>query len=360
MADRPDDVTEEVSSSQGQHTHEVGESSRPPQTYDDIFRTQLVIAVTMFTQVMQNPRFLAFMQPPIPFQQVGSLDHIQKLVKAQAQEHVAETPIFQAIPVQPATFQQPIVGSNGQGSNLQAMQQVFPPPSVHPGYFGGGSVFQSMAGHAPGNQFYTPGAVFGGFQFDYVFDWTILKYQQSQITSTPQRFIGTAGPSNGIVPTAVPDLSPGLDSHQLPRNSDAADGSARRLLGGFNNGGVRVSSDAPKLKSPLVDGITVNNLGPSDTELGRPSIFTRGATSSKRAVITSSRQGPLNESADPSRMLKSKVAPIGLRSSAQRTSMIGPSDPKRMAPKRNPSVRSSHDDALKGFQFLSMDVENRQ
>ncbi|KAI5078522.1 hypothetical protein GOP47_0006193 [Adiantum capillus-veneris] len=199
-----------------------------------------------------------------------------------------------------------------------------------------------------------------GFQFDYVFDWTILKYQQSQITSTPQRFIGAAGPSNGMVPTAVPDLPPGLDVHQLPRNSDAADGSARRLLGGFN-GGVRVSSDAPKLKSPLVDGIAVNNLGQTDTEVGRPSIFTRGATSSKRAVITSvSRQGPLNEAADPSRMLKSKVAPISLRSSVQRTSMIGSSDPKRMAPKRIPSVRSSHDDALKGFQFLSMDVENRQ
>ncbi|MCO5571837.1 hypothetical protein L7F22_025585 [Adiantum nelumboides] len=81
-----------------------------------------------------------------------------------AQEQVAETPVFQAVPVQPATFQQPIVGFNGQGSNLQAMQQVFPPPSVHLGYFGGGSVFQSMADHALGNQFYTPGTVFGGAQ----------------------------------------------------------------------------------------------------------------------------------------------------------------------------------------------------
>ncbi|MCO5558047.1 hypothetical protein L7F22_011622 [Adiantum nelumboides] len=136
MADRPDDVTEEVSSSQGQQTHEVGESLRPPQTDDDIFRTQLITAVTMFTQVMQNPRFLAFLQPPLPSQQVGSLDHVQKPVKAQAhvihttesmetpihltetmkspipvpnvQEQVAETPIVQAVPVQPATFQQPI------------------------------------------------------------------------------------------------------------------------------------------------------------------------------------------------------------------------------------------------------------
>jgi hypothetical protein len=26
-----------------------------------------------------------------------------------------------------------------------------------------------------------------GFQFDYVFDWTILKYQQSQISGVPSR-----------------------------------------------------------------------------------------------------------------------------------------------------------------------------
>ena len=68
------------------------------------------------------------------------------------QEQVVETPSTQALPVQPATFQQPNVGSNGQGSSFQALQQVFPPTFVHPGYFGGGSVFQSMAGYAPGNQ----------------------------------------------------------------------------------------------------------------------------------------------------------------------------------------------------------------
>ena len=44
------------------------------------------------------------------------------------------------------------------------MQQVFPPTSVHPGYFGGGSVFQSMADYAPGTQIYIPGTVFGGAQ----------------------------------------------------------------------------------------------------------------------------------------------------------------------------------------------------
>ncbi|MCO5586573.1 hypothetical protein L7F22_040514 [Adiantum nelumboides] len=72
MADRPNDVTKEVSSLQGRQMHEVGESSRPPQTHEEIFRTQLVPTVTMFSQVMQNPRFLALLQSPPPSQPVGT------------------------------------------------------------------------------------------------------------------------------------------------------------------------------------------------------------------------------------------------------------------------------------------------
>ncbi|MCO5613320.1 hypothetical protein L7F22_067596 [Adiantum nelumboides] len=83
MADRPHDVTEEVSSSQGQQTHEVGESSSPPQTEDEIFRTHLVVAVSIFTQVMQNPRFMALLQPPPPSQSIGNKK--QKLEPAKAQ-----------------------------------------------------------------------------------------------------------------------------------------------------------------------------------------------------------------------------------------------------------------------------------
>ncbi|MCO5604532.1 hypothetical protein L7F22_058699 [Adiantum nelumboides] len=77
--------------------HEVGESSRPPQLDDDIFKTQLVAAVTMFSQLMQNPRFLAFLQPPLSTQQVGSQAQRPEPVGAQA--HVmhnadsVETPV---------------------------------------------------------------------------------------------------------------------------------------------------------------------------------------------------------------------------------------------------------------------------
>lgn len=46
-----------------------------------------------------------------------------------------------------------------------------------------------------------------GFQFDYVFDWTILKYQQSQLANPPSRALGAnAGPSTGV-PPAVSNLN---------------------------------------------------------------------------------------------------------------------------------------------------------
>ncbi|MCO5576307.1 hypothetical protein L7F22_030116 [Adiantum nelumboides] len=113
MADRPDDVTEEVSSSQGQQTHEVGESSRPPQTEDEIFRTQLVTAVAMFTQVMQNPRFMALLQPPPLSQSIGTKK--QKSEPAKAQPQVIHTAESMETPVHlPETMQSPNLVHNAQ------------------------------------------------------------------------------------------------------------------------------------------------------------------------------------------------------------------------------------------------------
>ncbi|KAG6482704.1 hypothetical protein ZIOFF_059341 [Zingiber officinale] len=49
-----------------------------------------------------------------------------------------------------------------------------------------------------------------GFQFDYVFDWTILKYQQSQIAGAPPRAIGpSAGPSLAMAPVVANDRQSG-------------------------------------------------------------------------------------------------------------------------------------------------------
>ncbi|KAH9665021.1 Casein kinase 1-like protein 2 [Citrus sinensis] len=63
-----------------------------------------------------------------------------------------------------------------------------------------------------------------GFQFDYVFDWTILKYQQSQV-STPARGPG-AGPNSGMPPAAANvDRQSGYGSSRrvaVPNSREAA------------------------------------------------------------------------------------------------------------------------------------------
>ncbi|KAL1533411.1 Casein kinase 1-like protein 2 [Salvia divinorum] len=53
-----------------------------------------------------------------------------------------------------------------------------------------------------------------GFQFDYVFDWTILKYQQSQLANPPSRSLG-AGTSS-MLPNANNDRDSGLDEGKPP------------------------------------------------------------------------------------------------------------------------------------------------
>ncbi|MCO5575866.1 hypothetical protein L7F22_029671 [Adiantum nelumboides] len=104
---QPEGFVSKGQEKKGQQTHEVGDSSRPPQTEDEFFRTQLVVVVTMFTQVMQNPRFMALLQPRPSSQPAGIQKQKSEPAKAQA---------------------------------------------------------QIMAGHAPRNQFHAPGSVFGGAQ----------------------------------------------------------------------------------------------------------------------------------------------------------------------------------------------------
>ncbi|XP_041994619.1 casein kinase I-like isoform X2 [Salvia splendens] len=54
-----------------------------------------------------------------------------------------------------------------------------------------------------------------GFQFDYVFDWTILKYQQSQLANPPSRTLGAAGTSSMVLHGNY-DRDSGLDEGKPP------------------------------------------------------------------------------------------------------------------------------------------------
>lgn len=98
-----------------------------------------------------------------------------------------------------------------------------------------------------------------GFQFDYVFDWTILKYQQTQIAHPPQKALGAVGgtstgptaatgPTAGTGPTAKAGAA--LDRHSGGKDNDgnnfAVDLARKRMPIAVGNSG-----SLPKFKSPV-------------------------------------------------------------------------------------------------------------
>lgn len=88
-----------------------------------------------------------------------------------------------------------------------------------------------------------------GFQFDYVFDWTIIKYGNPQ--RLPTNKVEFSGARVGTTAVDVSgELISGKDRWRLPRNYDAAGG--RR----FTQGLVRMGGlEAFKLKNPVLDGV---------------------------------------------------------------------------------------------------------
>ncbi|KAI3694419.1 hypothetical protein L1987_77384 [Smallanthus sonchifolius] len=86
-----------------------------------------------------------------------------------------------------------------------------------------------------------------GFQYDYVFDWTILKYQQSQIAPPPTRGLGMgAGPSSSAIPN-------GEDSSRQVGLS-SMDPSRRRTSTQLTNSGNLL----PREKNPVANDATIS------------------------------------------------------------------------------------------------------
>lgn len=195
-----------------------------------------------------------------------------------------------------------------------------------------------------------------GFQFDYVFDWTILKYQQTQSAADPRPHSALVAGKFGTGASGTPErVSAGHDGRE--RRSGTGDGTHRRS-NGVNNFLQSGSTDHNKYKSTgLDDPSTTKEVG-QETDRARSS-FTRAGSLSRRAVI-SSKPTTAAEVSEQSRSL-SRFVPRSLRSSsAQRSSMATTSDSRRVLGTRNPSRKSTHEDSLRSFKFLSIDSGQRQ
>ncbi|XP_058073934.1 casein kinase 1-like protein 2 [Magnolia sinica] len=192
-----------------------------------------------------------------------------------------------------------------------------------------------------------------GFQFDYVFDWTILKYQQSQIASAPPRTLGpAAGTSSGMPPAiASADRQPAGEEGRAT-GGWSMDASRRRVSGPAVNAG-----SLSKQKNPVANDSAVTK----DTMLSSSTFLGRSSGSSRRAAVSSSRDAIVGSEADHSRSRTTEASPGGFRKvvSAQRSSPVGSSEPKRSSSGRNASNIKNYESTLKGMECLNFDTEER-
>ncbi|KAK6944809.1 Protein kinase domain [Dillenia turbinata] len=192
-----------------------------------------------------------------------------------------------------------------------------------------------------------------GFQFDYVFDWTILKYQQSQVATPPSRSLGlSAGPSSGLPPhVSHGDRHSGGEDGRLTGLA-SMDSSRRRIAGP-----AIAAGSFSKQKNPMA-----NDLSGTKAPMQSSSNFMGWSSgSSRRAAVPSSRDAlNMGSDSDPSRHA-TEASPGALRkvSSTQRSSPVGSSDPRRSASARHASTIKNYESTLKGIEGLHFDNDDK-
>ncbi|KAL3639780.1 Casein kinase 1-like protein 2 [Castilleja foliolosa] len=175
-----------------------------------------------------------------------------------------------------------------------------------------------------------------GFQFDYVFDWTILKYQQSQLANPPSRALGTAAGTSSGMPHAnnIDRLSGGDDSKALAWSANAT-----RSRNYLNSGNLS------RQKAPVTNDAASKDLSSSN--------IIRQIGSSRRPAET-----PPNDN-DPSRARTTDTLNRN-PSAAQRSSPVVSSDHKRSSSAtRNPSNVRNFESTLKGIESLNVGNDER-
>ncbi|KAK1266154.1 Casein kinase I isoform delta-like [Acorus gramineus] len=196
-----------------------------------------------------------------------------------------------------------------------------------------------------------------GFQFDYVFDWTILKYQQSQIASAPPRALGPGvGTSTGLAPaTANADRHLSGDEGRVAGWS-SVDPSRRRVSGpaAVNAGSLS------KQKNPVAN----DSVATKEAMFSNPNFLGRSSGSSRRAVVSSSRDMMTGSEVDMTRPRTTDASPGTFRKvpSGQRSSPVsGSAEPKRSSSSRNNTASNvrNYESTLKGIECLNFDTDER-
>ncbi|XP_074282289.1 casein kinase 1-like protein 10 [Silene latifolia] len=181
-----------------------------------------------------------------------------------------------------------------------------------------------------------------GYQFDYVFDWTILKYPQ-------------IGSSSRTRPALKPALTPGPSAERADRTSVGQE--IRDRVSGAVEAFARRNSQVSGLQADQSRHRSLGDPSSKDMqgelERGRSS---RNGSTSKRAVGSTSRPSSSNGPSDgrSSRLLASS----GHVSTTQR---IQPGlESKTSSRTRVSATRPGRDDTLRSFDFLSIGTGRRK
>ncbi|MCO5558673.1 hypothetical protein L7F22_012259 [Adiantum nelumboides] len=199
------------------------------QEENDLFIAQLMSMMDTFEQLAKNPR-------------------MQKLLKTKDYRTVVTEPVQHVTQAQdPAR--------NGHRSNEQSTHPTIPMHTSFPGYFGGGSVFQSMIRPSPGFQGYMPST--GNPMYD-----NIGVQPGFQIVPSS---LGMAGTDLGMAGPSRPYVRP-MD---LSRRT-----------------GVSPNTDIPLLKPPVYDSLTPKGKAKDYKEGGQAVKFEPfGTTDRMKALI---------------------------------------------------------------------------
>ncbi|KAM3234329.1 Casein kinase I isoform epsilon [Capsicum chinense] len=174
-----------------------------------------------------------------------------------------------------------------------------------------------------------------GYQFDYVFDWTILKYPQIGASSRGRIPSGNAGLNAGPSAEKTGRASVGQDIRD--RFSGAVEAFSRRNASGAGRHGEH---SRQKSSEDMTSSKDVQ-----DSERGRTS---RNGSSSKRAAISGSRPTSSGDPTITDSRSSRLVSSNGRVSTTQRIH-------SGIEPKPSPfSRKGTRDDPLRSFEFLSI------
>ncbi|XP_072956659.1 casein kinase 1-like isoform X1 [Typha angustifolia] len=190
-----------------------------------------------------------------------------------------------------------------------------------------------------------------GYQFDYVFDWTILKYPQiganTRLRQPSGRTSGAAGPS------AEKAEKPSVGQEIRDRFSGAVEAFARRNAPGSGHHGEH--SKHKMLEEQLFSSKEVVN-----SERTRASSSRNGSTS-KRAVLSTGRPGSSGDFSDQIRTSRLVSSSSTRPSTGQRLHHSGGIEMRSSSLSRTAAGRSNRDDpTIRSFEHLSISAERRK